>query len=274
MMLLLVALSFATGCSTPQVEVFAIANEGFLVRSPRHAVLVDALFEATAPYPEFFQQGPSASLVEKMIAGEGVFSDIGLVLVSHAHGDHFRAETALAFLEKHPETVLVGTTEVVALLETLEGFRSVADRVLAPAQDPGACEQLDRGGVDLTICLAWHSGGSETENNLYIVDIDGFRFLHEGDADRSPATFSGLDLGDAGIDLAFLHDWFVLNEGREVVTEILQPRAIVLMHHRWELAADTRRRVADLPEEIASTLPPVAVLGAELESAVFASPPR
>ena len=122
-------------------------------------------------------------------------------------------------------------------------------------------------------CFVWHSGGREVANNIYIVEIDGFRFLHEGDADRSPATFPGLELPEGGLDLAFMHDWFVLNDGREVVTDILQPRAVVLMHHRWERAAETRQRLEQLPMEIASTLPPVTVFGAELESATFDARP-
>ena len=77
-MCVLLWLLLVTACSPPQLEVHAIANEGFLVRSQRHAVLVDALFEATAPYPEFFQQGPSPALAAKMIAGEGIFSDVVL----------------------------------------------------------------------------------------------------------------------------------------------------------------------------------------------------
>ena len=66
-----------------------------------------------------------------------------------------------------------------------------------------------------------------------------------------------------------MHDWFVFNDGREVVTDILRPKAVVLMHHRWERAAETRQRVERLPTEIASILPPIKVFGAERESASF-----
>lgn len=113
------------------------------------------------------------------------------------------------------------------------------------------------------------SGGREVANNIYIVDIVGFHFLHEGDADRSPPTFADLELPEQGLDLAFLHDWFVLNDGREVVTDILKPGAVVLMHHRWERAAETRQRVELLAADITPILPPVTVFGAEFESAAF-----
>ena len=258
-----------TGCTASPVEVVAIANEGFLVRSSQRAVLVDALFRATAPHPEFFSQGPSEELVRKIIDGGGPFDDIDLALVTHSDGDHFHAETTFEFLENHPGTLLVGTDDVLASLSALDGFDGVAERVSALSPQHGSCERIEHRGIGVTACRVWHSGGREVANNIYIVDIDGFHFLHEGDADRSPGTFTALELPEQGLDLAFMHDWFVLNDGRNIVTDILKPRAVVLMHHRWERAAETRQRVEQLPVEIASTLPPVTVFGAELESAYF-----
>jgi L-ascorbate metabolism protein UlaG (beta-lactamase superfamily) len=258
-----------TGCSAGPIEVTAIANEGFLVRSPQHAVLVDALFRATAPYPKFFQQGPSEGLVQQMIAGEGEFADIEIAFVTHSHGDHFHADTALAFLENHPRALLVGTDAVVDHMAALEGYDAVSDRIVAPARRVGSSQRIEWGGVKASVHVARHSGSGEIINNIYIVEMGRFRFLHEGDADRDPSTFAALDLPEEGLDLAFMHDWFVLNAGRGVLTEILEPRAVVLMHHRWEQAAEARSRLENLPEDVASILPPVTVFGAELETVVF-----
>jgi L-ascorbate metabolism protein UlaG (beta-lactamase superfamily) len=257
------------GCAPSPVEVIAIANEGFLVRSPRCAVLVDALFRATAPYPEFFQQGPSEDLIERITAGRGEFANIDVAFVTHVHGDHFHAETALAFLENHPRALLVGTDAVMEHMAALAGYEAVSDRIVAPAHVVGSCQRVEWGGVKASVCVARHSGSGGIINNIYIVEMDGFRFLHEGDADRDPSTFTTLDLPEEGLDLAFMHDWFVLNAGRAVLTEILEPRAVILMHHRWERAEETRERVEQLPDDLASTLPPVTVFGAELENAVF-----
>ena len=266
---LVLAALILVACSAPSVEVIAIANEGFCIRSARRTVLVDALFRATAPYPEFFSQGPSEDLIRRMVAGEGPFSHVDLALVTHSDGDHFHAGTAFEFLENHSETVLFGTVEVLEALSVMDGFDAIADRVVALARTHGSCERVEHRGIEVNACSVWHSGGREVANNIYIVDINGFRFLHEGDADRSPPTFADLELPEQGLDLVFLHDWFVLNDGREVVTDILKPRAVVLMHHRWERAAETRQRIELLAADINSTLPPITVLGAELESTAF-----
>ena len=267
---LLVVILFALlGCKVGPVKLFAIANEGFLIRSARQTVLVDALFRATAPYPDFFSQGPSEDVVRQMVMGEEIFKQVDLALVTHSDGDHFHAGTAFEFLENHPETLLVGSIDVLEALSAMEGFHAIADRVVAPARTHGSCERIEHRAIEITACFVWHSGGREVANNIYLVEMDGFRFLHEGDADRSPTTFAGLELPEKGLDLAFMHDWFVLNEGRGVVTEILRPRAVVLMHHRWERAAETRQRIDSLPEDVVSTLPPITVLEAELESVAF-----
>jgi L-ascorbate metabolism protein UlaG (beta-lactamase superfamily) len=272
--LLILGAQIIAGCAAPPVEVTAIANEGFLIRSGRTAILVDALFRATAPYPEFFSQGPSDDLVRQMITGEDVFGHVDLALVTHSDGDHFHAATAFEFLEHHPETLLVGTVDVLQALAALEGFDDIADRVVAPARAHGSCERIKHRGVEVKACSVWHSGDRKVANNIYVVDLGGFCFLHEGDADRSPATFAALELPDQGLDLAFMHDWFVLNDGRQLLTGILRPKAVVLMHHRWERAVETRERVEQLAPEIASTLPPVTVLGSEVESVIFERPQR
>lgn len=266
---LVLAALVIVGSAAPTVEVTAIANEGFLIRSGRRTVVVDALFRATAPHPEFFSQGPSEDLVRQMVSGEGIFSRIDLALVTHSDGDHFHVATAFEFLENHQETLLVGTVEVLEALAARERFDDIADRVISPVRNHGSCERIEHRDVVIDACFVWHSGGREVANNIYIVEMDGFRFLHEGDADRTPGTFAGLELPEEGLDLAFMHDWFVLNDGREVVTDILRPRAVVLMHHRWARAAETRERVEMLAPEISNTLPPVTILGTELEGVVF-----
>ena len=116
--LIFVVLTTAS-CAESPVEVIAIANEGFCIRSAGRTILVDALFRATAPYPEFFSQGPSEDLIRQMVAGEGPFSHVDLALVTHSDGDHFHAGTAFEFLENHPETVLIGTVDVLEALSVV-----------------------------------------------------------------------------------------------------------------------------------------------------------
>ncbi len=259
----------------PEIEVLAVANAGFLVRSGQKTVLVDALFRATAPYPEFFQQGPSESLLKRMLQGEGAFGHVDVALVTHHHADHHDARTAVAFLERHPETVLVGTAAVAGSMADQPGFERVADRVRVPALTSGECADLEANGITVRVCRGRHSGSPGLTNHLYRVDLAGFRWVHEGDADLSAATFRDLELGGEGLDLAFLHSWWVTSDaGRDVVGRWLRPRAVVLMHDRWAMAEATRGRLARLPSEVLRALPPVTVFGTELGRETFGSGSR
>ena len=255
-----------------QVEVTALANEGFLLRSASRSVLVDGLFRATAPYPEFFQQGPSEELLGRMMKGAGSFERIDVALVTHHHADHHDAATAVEFLLHHPETLLVGTPSVVATMREIEAFGEVAGRVIQPVIDWGSCADLVAGGVEVRVCRARHSGIPELPNQVYRVNLEGFMLVHEGDADLSRSTFTGLELADDAVDLAFVHSWWVTSdEGREALMSDLKPSAIVLMHHRWTMAGRARESVARLPIEVRRRLPPVTVFEGEGERRVFES---
>lgn len=58
-------------------------------------------------------------------------------------------------------------------------------------------------------------------------------------------------------------------DGRDIVTELLRPHALVLMHHRWAQVRETREAVDRFTPEDATTLPPITIFSAELERKVF-----
>jgi len=51
--------------------------------------------------------------------------------------------------------------------------------------------------------------------------------------------------------------------------QLLDPSAVVLIHHRWETAGPGRERLGGLSPEIAASLPPITVFGGEKESVTF-----
>ncbi len=267
--LLAATLCLATACAKPSVEILAVANSGFLIRSPSHTVMVDALFRATAPYPKFAQQGPSENLIEVMVSGGGAFEHVDLVLITQAEEDHFHAPTVVDFLQSHQESALVTTNEVAAALAEAPGYEAVAARVIVPDLKTGQCTSIESGGIPIAVCRTLHSG-AETPNNIYVVEIDGFTFLHEGDAERTMETFGRVPIPAEGLDVAFLHDRFVFDpDTRTILTETLNPRAVVLIHLRWDAAKSTRKRIAELDPEVVQTLPPITVFGAETARSTF-----
>ena len=250
--------------------VTALANEGFLVRSGEESVLVDALFRATGPYPEFFQQGPSEALLERLLNGDGEFAGIDVALATHHHQDHHDARTTVEFLKRHDKAILVATEATAATLVEHPGYDEVAERVTVPTLAWSECADLEPNGIEVRVCRVRHSGSPELTNHVYRVNLGGFRFAHEGDAELSAAAFRDMGLAEDELDLAFLHYWWVTaEEGRSIVSRWLAPRAVVLMHHRWAAAEAARERLTGLSPEVLQALPPVTVFGAEAEQATF-----
>jgi len=267
--LLVALLCLATACAKPSVEVLAVANSGFLIRSSSHTVMVDALFRATAPYPEFAQQGPSENLIDLMVSGGGAFEHVDLVLITQAEADHFHAQTVLDFLTSHDESVLVTTGEVMAALAESPGYEAIAQSVIVPDLKTGECTSIESGGIPIAVCQTRHSG-AETANNIYVVEIDGFTFLHEGDAEDTTESLSKITVPDGGLDMAFLHDQFVFDPiGRTTLTSVINPRAVILTNLRWDAAKATRKRLAELDPEVAETLPPITVFAGETARSRF-----
>jgi L-ascorbate metabolism protein UlaG (beta-lactamase superfamily) len=76
-----------------------VANEGFLVKASNRKILVDALF---GRFESDWCDVPSGPVIEKMEKGIEPFDQIDLILISHAHVDHFNAEIVSKHLEsKH-----------------------------------------------------------------------------------------------------------------------------------------------------------------------------
>ena len=270
--LLAAVLCLATACAKPSVEILAVANSGFLIRSSNHTVLVDALFRATAPFPKFAQQGPSENLIEVMVSGGGAFEHVDLVLITQAEEGHFHAQTVVDFLISHDESVLVTTNEVAAALGEAPGYEAIAPRVMVPDLRTGQCTSIENGGIPIAVCRTRHSD-TEIANNIYVVEIDGFTFLHEGDAEATKETLSRITIPDGGLDVAFLHDRFVFEPaGRKTLTSVINPRAVILTNQRWDAAKATRKRLAELDPEVAEALPPITVFGAETARSTFHSP--
>ncbi len=262
-------LCIATACAKPSVEVLAVANDGFLIRSANHTVMVDALFRATAPYPTFAQQGPSENLIDLMVSGGGAFEHVDLVLISSAEDDQFHAQTVVDFLQSHDESVLVATEEVQAALSETADAEAVSTRIIAPKLNGGQCTSIEAGEIPIVVCRTSNSGDTMA-NNAYIVEIDGFALLHEGGAEPGLETIKHIPTPVGGLDLAFLGQQFVFEPNRRtILAETINPRAVIVMHHRWDAAKSTRKRLAELEPEIAESLPPITIFGAETARSTY-----
>jgi L-ascorbate metabolism protein UlaG (beta-lactamase superfamily) len=220
-----------------RLDLLFVANEGVLVRTAAHKVLIDALF--TDPPPDY--AAPPAEMLQQMEGGRAPFDDINLVLVTHNHADHFDPALAARFLGSNPQAQMIAPEDAAtALRDSSEQWASIADRVIPIALSPGERSQRTVAGITLTAYRTLHSGDRETPQNLmYLIEIDGHTVFHEGDSDGKPETFTGFGLGGKHIDLALVHFWFPLDaDGEGILLGILKPDHVGLFHLPEQLRSD------------------------------------
>jgi L-ascorbate metabolism protein UlaG (beta-lactamase superfamily) len=69
------------------------------------------------------------------------------------------------------------------------------------------------------------------QNLGYLIEINGKKFLHIGDADMTAENFSSFRLDEERIDVAFIPHWFLLSEsGRSLVREQFNPKQVIAVH--------------------------------------------
>ncbi len=114
--------------------------------------------------------------------------------------------------------------------------------------------------------LGLRHGGSNfswIQNLGHVIEIDGKKLLHIGDADMTVENFSSFRLYEKGIDIAFIPFWYLLSEnGRKLVREQFAPRHIIAVH----VSPNDAKEVA---EQIKKTNPEATVFTKILESKSF-----
>jgi len=232
----------AGNASESSIEVTYLANEGVMITTEGHKVLIDALFDN--PNPNY--RPPSEDMLEGMEAGRSPFDDVDLVLVTHNHPDHFSPSFAARFMENNPNTLLMAAKDAVtAMKENIKDWERVQDRVFSFELEPGETAEKTVGGIVVKMFRTLHSGDLETPHNLmYLIKMDGRTIFHEGDSAGKPATFADTGLEKEKIDLALVHFWFPLYpHGERIILDVLKPDHVGLIHLPKRLESDAPSKI-------------------------------
>ncbi len=209
------------------LEVIALANEGFLLRSGEQAVLIDAFlsmrYAGCDPLPK--------SVLDKLIVAEAPFDGIDLALVSHEHADHVQADPARRFLAASPDTLLATSPQVLAIVAGDDGWEAPALEAHLP--EAGETSTVQRAGVHVEFLRLPHgSGGFASIQNLgHVITIGGQCVLHLGDAATEPENFRPYALAGRALDVALIPYWYFLERGgRRLVDDHLLARHVIACH--------------------------------------------
>jgi L-ascorbate metabolism protein UlaG (beta-lactamase superfamily) len=219
-----------------------VANEGFLIETKNHKILIDALFGNIKG--DWCDQ-PDDSVLTKMINGTAPFDNIDLIFVSHAHVDHFNRQMVIDFLKNNKKTILVCPEQVNMSLKLNSDYSIVSGRINAFKPGETFDTSLTLNKLKVRALRINHSSyfqkdslsgefvniHKDVENMAYIIEQDGFTFLHTGDG--TPADkqhFEVYKIRNKAFDITFLDRIFLNTQGIDIINDFIQTRYLVYMH--------------------------------------------
>ncbi len=212
------------------VKVTYIANEGVLIETKSKRILIDGLHRKYRDAYAF----PPDDLRNLLENARKPYDKVDLLLVSHLHGDHFHPASVGLHLQNNPKTVLASSGQIVGEIEKdFAGYKNIKPQIREIPHEWKKSSTENFGGIKVKFLGLRH--GSERfkwiQNFGHLIEADGLKFLHIGDADMTAENFSVYKLNEENIDVAFIPFWFLLSEnGRNLVKEQFDPKHIVAVH--------------------------------------------
>lgn len=201
-------LFWGTIYSQEKSQITYIANQGVFIEYNGKKVLIDALHD------EHLSHYQATRIPYRLIMNSAStpFEKVDLFLVTSALGDHFDKDLTVEFFEKHTETILVAPRQVLDTMGTLNHLEAQFYPILET--DNGMMYAMD--GINIQTFPLIHAYNKESEgvdNMAYLLDFDGLRILHVGDANFLPENLNRIQKAiGKGVDYIILPDWFFKNK--------------------------------------------------------------
>lgn len=230
---LLIIASLLVSCKKEEsVEIQYLANQGVLVRSSGTQILVDATFMKVFSYLDALPKQEIANMAN----ADSSYSDIDLILATHAHGDHFGAEIVGNHLTNNPEAWYFGPNESIdSLHQKYEHYDEISSRLKSDSTQLHHRKKVHINGVEIDVLRFEHFGESpwkEAESFTYLISIGGKKIAHFGDARIDSVNIQNFNLMNEDIDVAIIPYWQMSPsaEQKEVIENLIKPKLILAGH--------------------------------------------
>jgi L-ascorbate metabolism protein UlaG (beta-lactamase superfamily) len=241
----MICLSFCNLCPAfaqvlpNDLKITNIANEGFLLTSSTHKVLIDALY--SNGYGLF--SVPPKEVREDIMNVRVPFDNVDLYLLTHYHQDHCDAVLINEYLSKYPKIPFVASQPSVVFIDgTCFGFigKKKQFRVMTPEINKSISQTISNIPVKAFGLkhLSFIKDGIDLEETMfnvsYMIEMDGIKVFHSGDMEKNAFDdylANNREWTDS-VDVAFLY-YGLLKSGEsdlEYIMKTINPKQIILMH--------------------------------------------
>jgi L-ascorbate metabolism protein UlaG (beta-lactamase superfamily) len=205
-----------------------ISNAGVLLEISTKKIMIDGLCNSKIP---LFKNTPD-EIRKQILNGSTPFDNIDALLFTHNHSDHFDSESAKQFLENKTSACIISTNEVIhelrKIYSNIENNRLIELNTLT-----GSIENIQINGINIQ-SIAMHHDGREYEdvhNLAYLIEVEGKKILHVGDAKPVRENFINANLIQQNIDLLIVPFPYIgLPSAREVIELYIKPKKIAVVH--------------------------------------------
>lgn len=227
------------------MQITYIANTGFLISTASKKILIDALF---GEFDADWCAVPSREIIEKMETGKEPFDQIDLILITHAHMDHFNPQIVLKHLASNTTGVLICSQQVRQELEKHQGYEKHKAQIKEITPDfKTKSDSISVNGMDIKVWRLKHSSyylvDEETgrkynrhknvQNLGFMINIENKKIFHGGDWISDDSRRKTNPLQEEKMDIAFLDIGAFLRlfaPNLRTVDQTTRPGDVFLMH--------------------------------------------
>ena len=209
-----------------------LGNEGILLSNGDQKVLFDPFFHNV--YGQY--QAVPEEIQQAIKNNTPPYDDIDLIVISHAHGDHFTAETVADYLSANENVFLVAPSQ--ASKTVTEHTAELSDQIISIELNFGDAPVLTEvKNIAIESVRIPHAGWPERKdiaNLVHRVSLNnGVKIIHMRDADPRDEHFKPFaDLWDSKTsDISFPPYWFfVSEEGPTILKERINSKKSIGVH--------------------------------------------
>jgi hypothetical protein len=255
------------------LQVTYIANEGFMLKTIHHKVLIDALFSDGYGYFAY----PSNETTKQILCATAPFDSVNLCFLTHYHKDHSDSKLIHEYLSKHPSIKLVTTRPSLVFIDGEQfGFIKLKKQFceITPETNKSISQIINNIPVKVLGLkhMSFIQDGYDLEEYMvnvgFYINLDGIRIFHSGDTkmDNFKEFVAQNGQWKDSVDVAFVY-YELLTNGKpslEYLVKTLNPKYIVVMHVPPSLYEDWSNKVALLKP----VFPNIILFRNELETVV------